>query len=269
MSRHFVIPIALLALGVLGCERPDSDDLRSVQQVPTGSDLAPAAPAADEDVLAEEDGHRVLVRSVESERRLVWEVRSGANWKTKWESRDIYHARPEVTLLDANGDGATDLFWAFTFEEMVGGILIVDSSGVPLELHPGVDECLQPEIHRSGNRTRFIVHAPSIHTAEECADPVVRDCVEDLQMDLPRVFVVEGFRLREEEQSTGELRHRFEKVARTLDSLQAAGATLPGTTLPYEACGRETAGLLRSFADSIDSSAEANREWSPDTARSG
>ncbi len=185
------------------------------------------------------------------ERALLWEVTAGEAWRMFWRSRNLYFAAPAVRMEDFNADGTTDLFWAMEFEELAGGMVVLNLDGESKEVLPDVRSCRAPEVHKDARGYLFVYHGPGALAADECRDMGIGCEPVSAVKTWPQYFRLDGDRLvevypAERYQAWAD---RFGTAAERLDSLYAAGGGQYGYAYE-ELCGVEMPQRLRALADS-------------------
>lgn len=231
---------------------------QSVEQVLFKQTLEPVHGDSLELVVFSSAHDSVYIERVGQSRHLVWQKRQGASWHSLWRSLDIYDGGPEVFVADVNEDGTTDLFWSLRFEEIIGGMFVLDRAGKALEVRIPVPSCQEPVLERDERGYLLRVFAPGVYSAGECKDMNVEVelCGQEIMADWPHFFRVVGVALQEERGSAGfyhALATQYQRDAERMDSLfQTEVQVGAGGKKFSELCKKDLPGQLRVLADSAN-----------------
>jgi hypothetical protein len=239
-----------------GTDAPSDQDVDdelglTIQELISGD--VPESPAVQEVILHQSERDRAILRTRDREWLLVWEKAMSSGWREWWVSQNLYGAVPEVLVADFTQDGKDDLFWAIDHEGTVGAMIVLGGDAGPVTLVPDAPACTKPTIRAESSQYLLTVPTPGAYDELDCAEPVVRICIETLEATWPVRYEVGERELRRVDLSSSEherLSARYRESAAKLDSLIAAGARIPMTEVRAEHCGADIAVRLRSLADS-------------------
>jgi hypothetical protein len=224
---------------------------QSVDQLLFGDAHAPPAVNTAEEVFFSSAEDAVFIDNSGGTRHLVWNKRTGSEWRQFWRSRELYHLNPDVQVADFNEDGTRDLFWNFAFEDLIGSMFVLNVRGQPHEVFPVV-ECGRSTLEQDTNGYRLVVPSAGVDSPDECVEMGRHVCPARFSGEWPKQYRLVGTELREESWPAAiylQLAAQYRKDAVVLDSLYRASDD------PEQAevnCGVEVVGRLKALADSAE-----------------
>lgn len=237
---------------------PPTVEAQSVEQVLFNQSSELVSGDSLEAVVFSSTHDSVYIERIGQSRHLVWQKRQDASWQFFWRSLDIYGGGPKVVVADVNEDGTTDIFWSLRFEEIIGGMFVLDSAGRAMEVHVPVPNCQEPVLERDEQGYLLKVFSPGVYSAEECSDMDVEValCGQEVMVDWPHFYRVVGVGLQEEHGSMAfyrALATQYQQGAERMDSLFRTDAQVGNSGMKFsELCRKDLPGQLRVLADSAN-----------------
>lgn len=251
----------LLFVGIGGCagaERSENQNDTS-EADPRGVAVASEGDSTldtTEQVLFESDGTRLYIVGMDANRHLVWDQKANGTWSRFWMSDNLYHGFPEFEFADLNGDAVDDLFWSMEYEEIVGGMVVFNAEGRPVERPLTLAQCAAPVLKKDTAGYLITAFGPALYSKDKCRDVDVGICDVEHVTTWPHAFRIVGLELQEEQlpsETYSVLAEAYLHQAAKLDSLMREGTrprvAFEGET--YESmCGKDFAVHMRVLADS-------------------
>jgi len=198
-------------------------------------------------------GARVVWRGEDWESVLVWERQLEGKWEAFYDTSKLL-ARPKASLQDLNEDGTIDLWWSFSYEDLIGGEVVLDVGDSPVEVDLSFDQCHEPALEQAAKGFRLHALASTGMTGARCvAMDVASLCHAGHSDSWPRFFRVADSHLIEEPGTAYDYdvaREAYRAAAERLDSLYAVGAEVGYQTTYEQICGSTLPAQLRALADS-------------------
>lgn len=132
-------------------------------------------------VLAILDGDTVAIVGYADTRRLRWTSFRDGKAVRLWQSRPLGSALPSARLVSISIDSLRGLFWTISYEDQVGGQLLVaaDTGAQEVFSVDSAESCAEPELRdvTGDGLLDIIEHRPAVLTADEChADALAEIC---------------------------------------------------------------------------------------------
>ena len=186
MRHHTILAPTIVAL-LIGC----AGDRAAASSVPFGDTLTKRTGVTRElsdTLLVSFEADSVVVRTDSGNRRVEWTRDGDGVRRVLFRSGDLHAGVPVGRLLDADGDGATDLFLKWWFEEQVSAVLLLGSGNptATVVYSSPLGLCRPPElVDTDGDgRVEIVERWPGAASVDDCTGGgKLEDCVDAYALD--------------------------------------------------------------------------------------